>query len=260
MKIHPKINIYESINFEPLKSEFIQDVIENSKAFVLKKNDFSTTVGILQGKAINKNYDLLIKRFNYRGVFDFLIHKLFNKDRAERLWKKNLMLYNKGIPVPIPLQYIKATFKEKNAFFISTVLSDTENLSEIYRKNLLDKEENLNKQLAISIANFHNLGAIHGDLKWPNILVQADNSYKIFFIDLDQSSCSSNFNLKGIYKDLIRFYRFGLQLGAEKWVKKNFFPVYLYYIDNEIRKKINVDRIINKAEIEWIKKGRERFL
>ncbi|NWF98886.1 MAG: hypothetical protein HXY52_08145 [Nitrospirae bacterium] len=260
MKIHPKINPREYINFEPLTSEFIQDLIEEGRYFILKKNDFSTTVGILQGKAINKNYDLLIKRFNYRGSFDFFIHKIF-KDRAERLWEKNFMLYNIGLPVPIPLQYIKATLGQKHSFFISAALSNTEKLSDSFRKGLLKKEKKLNKQIADSIANFHNSGAIHGDLKWPNILVQANNNtYTIFFIDLDQSSFSTKFNIKGIYEDLIRFYRFGLQLEAEKWVNDIFFPEYLSSIDNKIKKRINIESIINQAETEWIKNGRKRFL
>ncbi len=124
----------------------------------------------------------------------------------------------------------------------------------------MNREEKLNKQIAASIANFHNSGAVHGDLKWPNILVKINNTCKIFFIDLDQSSFSPEFNIKGIHKDLIRFYRFGLQLGAEKWVKENFLPEYLSIIDNMIKKEINIDSIINKAETEWIKKGRQRFL
>lgn len=45
------------------------------------------------------------------------------------------------------------------------------------------------RQLANTVATWHIAGAVHGDLKWSNILMQEDSGETRFFIvDLDQTS------------------------------------------------------------------------
>jgi len=234
--------------------------MDKGESFFLKKHDFSTTVGILKGVDFGLPCDLLVKRFNDRGILDFLRHRLFN-GRARRLWKRNLRLYNKGLPVPEPLAYTKPLFRRRNSFFLSSVIENADNLSSIYRKGLFRGNTELMERLAQTVAAWHLRGAVHGDLKWPNILAQKEGGgYRFFLIDLDQANLYSAPSIGGIIKDLKRFYRFGLEVGAEEWVEAKFFPEYRALIPDEMKKKINFDAIKQKATEEWIKKGRKRLL
>lgn len=202
---------------------------------------------------------LWVKRFNNRGFFDFIVKKIVGS-RARRLYKINLRLYEKGLPVSVPLAYVDPSLREKSSFYISTVIDNASNLSELYRDGLVSKNRKLVQQLAETIARWHLGGAVHGDLKWPNILVQGDgNNCKIFFVDLDQAKLYSQPSLSGIMKDLKRFYRFGLELGAEQWVDSEFFPEYMVCMPDEIKERIDLAAVKNKALEEWHKKGEKRY-
>jgi len=240
--------------------ETLDVIIDKGTSFTLKKHDVSTTVGVIKGADFGLPRDLLLKRFNYRGFLDFLIHAIFN-GRAKRLWNKNILLYRKGLPVPVPLTYIESSLKHKNAFFISSFIDNAESLSGLYRKGVVHGSKELVRKLAETIARWHLSGAVHGDLKWPNILIQKKaGTYGCFLIDLDQARMHSSPYIKGIRKDLERFYRFGLQLGAEQWVEAEFFPEYVSFITDKIKLRIDLDSVKNNATKEWIRKGRKRFI
>ena len=235
-------------------------IINRGESFFLKKHDFSTTVGILKGGDFGLSRDLLVKRFNDRGIFDFMLHRLFNR-RARRLWKRNLMLYNKGLPVPEPLSYEEASLRQRNAFFFSSVIEDAESLWSLYRKGHFSEDSGLLERLAGTIAGWHLRGAVHGDLKWPNILVQSTGEgHRFFLIDLDQARLYAAPSVSGIINDLKRFYRFGLEVEAEDWVETEFFPAYRALIPEKIKTRIKFNEIKQKATGEWIKKGCKRLL
>ena len=71
--------------------EDLDVIIDKGTFFTLKKHDVSTTVGFIKGADFGLPRDLLLKRFNFRVFFDFLMHAIFN-GRAKRLWNKNLLL------------------------------------------------------------------------------------------------------------------------------------------------------------------------
>jgi hypothetical protein len=241
------------------RPEEIDRIMDKGTGFILKKHDASTTVGIMEGSNFGFPCNLLVKRFNYRGFFDFVVHRLFD-GRARRLWSRNLLLYRKGLPVPEPFTYTEASLKQRNAFFISSVISDAESLSGCYRKGIVQANRGLVRKLAETIAHWHCSGAVHGDLKWPNILLQNNNdTYGFFFIDLDQAKIFRKPSIKGIIKDLTRFYRFGCEMGAEQWVDAEFFPQYTAFIPDTIKKKIDFTMIKNTALKDWVKKGQRRY-
>jgi hypothetical protein len=241
------------------RPEDIDLFIDKKTGFTLKKHDASTTVGIMKGSNFGFPCDLLVKRFNYRGFLDFMIHRLFH-GRARRLWSTNLLLYRKGLPVPEPYTYTEASLKQKNAFFLSSVIDDAESLSGWYRKGIVAGNRGLVRKLAETVAHWHCSGAVHGDLKWPNILIQDNGgTYRCFFIDLDQTRIFQKFSIKGIIKDLTRFYRFGCEMGAEQWVDSEFFPEYAAFIPDTIKEKIDFTMIKKKALKDWIKKGQRRY-
>lgn len=234
-------------------------IVERGESFMLRKHDVSTTVGIVKGRELGLNPDVLIKRFNDRGVFDFLIHT-FSKGRARRLWDINVRLYQRGLPVPEPVAYTEPLLRDRVSFHLSVAVENAEKLSTRYREGLFRNNRELLLSLARTIAEWHLKGAVHGDLKWPNILVQEkENGYVFFFIDLDQSRLYSAPCTAGMKKDLKRFCRFGLEMGAESWVESEFFPAYLSFLPEQIRKKIDPVQIRNEAHREWIRKGSKKW-
>jgi hypothetical protein len=86
-----------------------------------------------------------------------------------------------------------------------------------------------------------------------------ENTYKIYLVDLDQSRLYPEPCLSGIIKDLKRFYRFGLELGAETWVDAEFIDKYMEFIPDRIRNMIDPALIRNAAFKEWCRKGGKRL-
>ncbi|UCF87358.1 MAG: hypothetical protein JSV71_01220 [Nitrospiraceae bacterium] len=232
----------------------LDTIINKNTSFDLIKHDTATTVGILKGNKFGLPHNLLVKRFNSRGFFDFIVRKIFGS-RARRLWHITLKFYNRGLPVPKPVTFIDPSFRLKNSFYLSIFINNADNLANIYKKGAFHKPEHIAHQLAQTIAQWHLAGGGHGDLKWSNILFQkSDKGYKFFLIDLGQSQLNTRPSVRLIKKDLTRFYRYGLELKAEEWVYSFFFPEYFAMIPDTIKSKIEVDDIKKKAYKDWQRK------
>lgn len=237
----------------------IESIIKGSDSFSLMKHDISTTAGIISGKDYMLSRDIWVKKFNYKGLFNFLFKVLFGS-RARRLWEINRTLYDKGLPVPEPLAYIEPTLKQKSSFYISSVIPDSDSLGNIFKKGVCIEKDKVAKELGRTLGIWHLSGAVHGDLKWSNILLQRDDGeYSIFFVDLDQSRLYPHPSFKGLTQDLVRFYRYGLELGADEWVVSDVFPAYVSAFPDSLKVKIDIEYIRNKAYTDWLRKGQRRF-
>jgi len=237
----------------------LNSIINGSRLFSLKKHDATTTAGVVSGDAFGLPHDLFVKRFNYKSFFNFLL-KYITGGRAKHLWDINLKLYEKGLSVPMPVGCIKPSFKEKISFYISAVINNADNLGNIYKRGLFNEPEKIAIITGKAVSEFHMSGAVHGDLKWSNILIQKNaDEWRPFIIDLDQARIYKNLNIKGIIKDLMRFCRYGLELGAGEWVDSQFFPVYISLLTDELKAKIDPVAIKNRAMYDWEKKGRRKF-
>lgn len=242
-----------------LLPEVIDSIIDKGEAFALEKHDKTTTVGVLKGQFLGFRQDLIVKRFNFRGLFDFTVRSLFF-GRAKRLWNINQRLFARGLPVPRPICYAGPSFYRKSSFFISSLIENSQNLGYIYKRGLFREPEKLAFALGKAISAWHVAGAVHGDLKWSNIMLQRNAELiNIFFIDLDQAKLYRTPKIRGIIKDLTRFYRYGLELGAEEWVNLEFFPAYREMLPAAIKNKIDLILIKEKASENWNKKRKRNL-
>lgn len=243
-----------------LLPEDLDSIIDKGESFTLEKHDRTTTVGVLKGSSLGLGQDLLVKRFNFRGLPDFALRSLFFS-RARRLWNINKRLFAKGLPVPRPVCYFRPSFRQKNSFFISSLIEDSRNLGYIYKQGFFREPQKLAVELARAISAWHMAGAVHGDLKWSNIMLRynADKT-NIFFIDLDQAKLYSTPKIRGIVKDLARFYRYGLELGAEEWVNSEFFPAYMEMLPAEIINRVNLVLVKEMANKNRDKKKRRKVI
>lgn len=234
-------------------------IIADPASFVLHKQNVSVTAGMLIGSAVGTSCNLWLKRFNFKGYLD-LLGKIMVGSRAHRLFEVNSRLREKGLPVPQPIAFFEPTLFRKNSFFISSFIEHAEPLSNIYRKDSSLDREHLAQALAQTVADWHASGAVHGDLKWSNILLQkTGDEIRFFFVDLDQATLSRVPDARGIENDLTRFYRYGIELGAHKWVDSHFFPAYLDTIDDAVQRHIDLQAIRRTAEHDWQRRGRRRL-
>jgi tRNA A-37 threonylcarbamoyl transferase component Bud32 len=250
--------MFHSISLQP---EELNTLMKNREVFTKKKDDSASTVGILDGKAVGFDDALLIKRFNNRGWVDFFKQLLY-RSRAKSLWQKNMALYKKGLPVPEPIDYSEPSLKQKQSFYLSSVIHDSEKLGYLCRRRVYEEEyEMLFRQLANILAQWHLKGAVHGDLKWFNILVQKNRQgFSFSFVDLDSAELHTSPSIQGMSKDLRRIYRGGKEFRVEKIIETVFFPTYLNCLPEEIRKQIDIEAIAKRASQEWRDKGRLLYL
>lgn len=248
-----------SSDLKTLSPDKLDVFINGCDSFLRIKHDTSTTVGIIKGDLLGQPFDLLVKRFNYRGFPDLLLRGIAGS-RARRLWRISHKLYEKGLPVPRPLACIESFPLQKTSFYLSASIDRADNLANLYLKNSFLRPEEIAQQLSLMIANWHLNGAVHGDLKWSNILVKENGStYTFFLVDLDQSKLYHRPSLKGIRRDLRRFYRYALELGAESWADNAFIPAYRSALPDKINSSIDIERIKNEARKEWEEKGQRRL-
>lgn len=252
----------ESKNFQFVLSAVAENVdhLISSGSFIVKKNDLSTTVGILKGAAVGLSYDVWLKRFNSKSFLDFLVKRIFGS-RAKRLYSVSRKLHEQGLPVPKPIAHREASFTAKDTFFISEIIENARSVADIFIKDGFTEPRKIARQLAETIAKWHAAGAVHGDLKWSNIMLQEDTAGSRFFlVDLDQTKLYSTPNMKGVMKDLARFYRYSLELDAEEWVRTEFIPAYIINIPDHMKHKIDLLYVRNKAKSDWERKGRRSLL
>jgi len=233
-----------------LSPEKIDRLISSRESFELKKDDVSTTVGMLEGREAGLPERVLVKRFNYKGFLHFL-WRLITGSRAENQYRTSMELKTKGLPVPEPFAYINASLGQRRSYYLSSVIENAVSLA------LIDTEtrKELTSMFAEEIAKWHSAGAVHGDMKWTNILLKDKG---LFFIDLDGTKMKKKPDMAGIERDLARFYRGGLSNNAEDWVEKEFFPVYMEKVSPEIREKLDIRRIMDRAVRDWKRKGSRR--
>lgn len=234
----------------------LDSVMKNPDFFHIRKNDAATTAGVLSGKALGISKDLWLKRFNFRGHFD-LLGKILIGSRARRLYLVSQKLYPKGLSIPAPIAYLEPTFLRHNSFYISTVIENSDNLRAIYKKGGTPVLETIAEALGEAIAQWHAAGAVHGDMKWSNILLQkSESKIRFVFVDLDQARLHRTPNIKGIIRDLCRFYRYGLELGVSGWVDTDFFPAYWAALPSGLKGKISLQSIRDTAHAEFRKRSK----
>ncbi|MFZ3071949.1 MAG: hypothetical protein WA162_01755 [Thermodesulfobacteriota bacterium] len=232
------------------------------------KKGSSTTVAVLYGKPFELPFDMLVKRINSRGGLHSLIKRL-SGSRAARLYGVTCKLFAKGLNVPEPLGFLDAR-DGKSSFYISKYI-DALSLAVMYKDGAFKDMSGIARELSRALSYWHLSGAVHGDLKWSNILVtkvtpfykgglggiKAGKGFGCFFVDLDQTRLFARPSAKGAGKDLGRFFRTALQVGAEKWFDDEFLPAYLEALPAAFRSGIDVEVIRRNARREhFLKTGK----
>ena len=180
--------------------------------------------------------------------------RLLIGSRSRQSFRTCLQFEEAGLPVPECLGYLENKTLGESAL-LTRFFSDSANLSTLFMRGSVSRE--LVSEVARTLALWHQKGAYHGDLKWSNLLITPER--KCIIIDLDQSKLRSKPSIKRIVKDLVRFYRFGLEMKAESWVRDEFFPEYLQALKPLVLSGEDLEGHSSKARHEWEKKGCRTF-
>jgi hypothetical protein len=114
----------------------------------------------------------------------------FRLSRGERTWKFHDDIVRNGVFVPEPVLLLEM----KTCLFTTKTYVATRWIDAVFSPGSLGFEEKLPESSEIrlmlfkcvdAIANLHNAGFIHGDLKWSNFLCVRDGDQDIALIDLD---------------------------------------------------------------------------
>src|SRR3990172_11245223 len=161
-------------NLSPILAR-IERLMEDKGSFSLIKHGSTTTVGLVKGEHFGIPFDIMVKRFNYKGMLHSIAKKITGT-RAKHLYRINLKLFEKGLNVPRPIGFMEA-MDMKKAFYISEYEETAGNLATLYVNGLFRERNDIAPYLAKTLARWHLSGAVHGDLKWSNILVAKDGAH-----------------------------------------------------------------------------------
>lgn len=180
--------------------------------------------------------------------------RLLIGSRSRRSFKKYLQLAEAGLSVPKSLGFLENKGRGESAL-LTQFFPDSPNLGTLFKSQSIP--EALCSEIAKTLAEWHLKGAYHGDLKWSNLLITPEQ--KCIIIDLDQSRLYSRPTLKRILKDLVRFYRFGLEMKAEQWVRTQVLNPYAEALKPLILLEDSLNALCTMARREWEKKGCRTF-
>lgn len=147
-----------------------------------------------------------LKRYNCKGNL-YRIRNGFRRCRAVRTWLASWGLTVRNLPVPTALICLEE--RQLGMLERSYILYEYMNgrrLCDIWP--MLDDYEKrrLLSRIAIICGNMHRFGGYHGDLKWPNILVNnVQGRFHVALSDLDGTRVSGKLSERKARKDVERF-------------------------------------------------------
>ena len=141
--------------------------------------------------------------------------------RRNIFWNNLLELHRKDVPpITPPLLYLeirKGYLVERS--YLITKWAEGESLGQLITETAWSSEDDLIKivKRATEIVSYlHNLGFVHGNLKWSNILIDPSRPVGIVLSDLERIKRSASFSDHG--KDLARFVFSAYEHGMEREV------------------------------------------
>jgi tRNA A-37 threonylcarbamoyl transferase component Bud32 len=165
-----------------------------------------------------------LKRYNCKG-WVYRVRNALRRSRAVRTWLTSWAFRVRGLPVPEPLICLEERrFRLlERSYILSRYVANAECLSDVWPRLDGSQRRGLLARLAMLLGRMHRFGAIHGDLKWQNIILQTrEGGGAITLTDLDGSRIMRPVNLRRPEKDLARWLR-DLEERDEAGVYKAFF-------------------------------------
>jgi tRNA A-37 threonylcarbamoyl transferase component Bud32 len=165
-----------------------------------------------------------LKRYNCKG-WAYRVRNALRRSRAVRTWWVSWAFRVRGLPVPEPLICLEERRLRllQRSYLLSDYVENSERFNDVWPRLNDSGRRGLLARLAMLLGRMHRSGAVHGDLKWQNILVQTRKvGQTITLTDLDGSRILHWFVRGRPARDLARFFR-DLQQNDPAGVYKAFF-------------------------------------
>lgn len=141
-----------------------------------------------QLKSYNKGgYDIIVKSFKKPHLFNRIVYTFFRPSKARRSYEYAFRLLEKGIQTPEPIAYIeeKKGGLLNRSYYISIYEKDYEHIRFYMNGDI--KNDELIKQIALFIAQFHSKGVYHLDMSPGNILFKKEGEEYVFsLVDINR--------------------------------------------------------------------------
>jgi len=150
-----------------------------------------------------------LKRYNCRG-WGYRLGNLLRQSRAVRAWRVHLEFLRRGIPIQEPLLCLE----ERNfrllgrSYLLTGFVEGASSLMELWPSLSVDARSSLLRRLGEELGRMHRTGALHGDLKWYNILIRREAAtWQPTLVDLDGSRVLRRVSARKAREDIDRFLR-----------------------------------------------------
>lgn len=152
-----------------------------------------------------KGLDIVVKSFKKPHLFNRLVYTFFRPSKAKRSYEYALELLGKGVATPYPIAYIeeKRNGLLNRSYYISVYEKEYDHIR--FYMNGEQTDDNLLKETARFIANFHNKGVYHLDMSPGNILYKIEgDTYSFLLVDNNRMLFKKKISPRERYKSFGR--------------------------------------------------------
>lgn len=156
------------------------------------------------------------------------IRAMMGFGRAKKVFEISMQLQSLGVPVATPVAYVgQASFCDNVSYFLCEAL--VESCVDLKELRFSDGWKQIDQQallgdIARGIANMHEGGFCHGDMKWSNIIVDPDTG-QFWLVDLDGARAQHIKN-RDAGRDLARFLVNANEFELDEGLIKTFIDAY----------------------------------
>lgn len=144
----------------------------------------------------------------YRWDTRRIILSPLRRSRGRKIWIFSGDILQNNIPIPEPVLFLeikRGVFVIKS-YIASRWIKGAQNLGSLALKGDMSRSFDLRAKLLSGVdicGRLHNLGFVHGDLKWSNFLFAPEDDNSVILTDLDFLKRSFSLHLQG--RDFARF-------------------------------------------------------
>ncbi|MDL2289932.1 lipopolysaccharide kinase InaA family protein [Paludibacteraceae bacterium OttesenSCG-928-F17] len=181
-------------------------------SFVENIPDTFTNKGELVYEARNQlksyrvdGYDVIVKSFKRPHLLNRFVYSFFRPSKAKRSYEYAFELLKRDVPTPEPIAYIeeKKHGLLNRSYYISVFEKDYDHIRFYMNGDI--KNDELIRQIAQFISEFHAKGVFHLDMSPGNILFKEENGNYIFsLIDINRMKFKDNLTEKERYESFKR--------------------------------------------------------